>query len=163
MKYYSEFVVMHADEPMPDELTFAPSFWKADDYDSEGDFYARGLGGRWSNLELTKRRPDGRDSVLSVNSLRENRPYDPGMQALDLQRFLDYHDAGRYDDVPALADLPSRAVTSLAIDTPDPDDYREFLETVEAFLGHSGGVVVSPVEATQATFREEFLDDARPE
>jgi hypothetical protein len=163
MRFHSEFVVMHANDPMPDEQTFAPSFWEAEDFDSDGDFYAHGLEGRWTNLKLTKRRPDRNHSVLWVNTLREQRPYEPGTREVaDLQRFFDYHDAGRYERVPALAGLTSRAVTSLAIETPDPADYREFLETVDAFLGHSGGVLVSPRELDRAQFRERFLEDAGP-
>jgi hypothetical protein len=158
--FYSEFIVMHADEPMPDEETFTPSFWQAEDFDSDGDYYADALEGRWTDLRLTKRRHDGRDSVLRVGTLRENRPFEPGIREVaDLQRFFDYHDAGRYGDIPALVELPSRAVTMLAIETPDPADFREFLESVDAFLGHSGGVLVSPRVLDRAAFRERFLDD----
>ena len=157
MKYYTEFIALHPDAPMPDEETFCPSFWRADDFDSDGDFYADALEGRWTSLQLTKRRPDGSDSVLSVNTLREQRPYDPGVQeVLDLQRFLDYRDAGRYDDVTGLS-APA-AVTSLAMETPDPDDYREYLESVDAFLGFIGGLLVAPREMDRTAFREAFLD-----
>jgi hypothetical protein len=159
MKFYSEFIVMHADEPMPDEETFCPSFWQAEDFDSDGDFYADALEGRWTELRLTKRRPDDRDSVLRVNTLRQNRPFEPGiLEVADLERYFDYHAAGRYSAIPALAELPSLAVTSLAIETPDAGDYREFLETVEGFLEHSGGVLVSPRELDRAAFRERFLE-----
>lgn len=161
MKFYTEFIVMHADEPMPDEETFCPSFWKAEDFDSDGDFYADALGGRWTYLRLTKNRPDGRESVLWVHGLKENMSYTPGrQQALDLRRFVDYHKAGRYSNQPALAELPSLAVTLLAIETTDPADYREFLETVAGFIGSMGGMLVSPWELDEAEFRQEFLDDA---
>ncbi|MCW6005127.1 hypothetical protein K1W54_11120 [Micromonospora sp. CPCC 205371] len=157
MKIYTEFVVLHANVPMPDEETFCPSFWKVDDFDADGDYYARDIGGRWSSLKLAKRSPDGPDSVLTVGVLREERPYDPGLQEiLDLQRFLDFHRAGRYH-APALSDLDSRAVTSLAIETADLADYREFLETVRAYLAHAGGVVVSPWELDEDEFAAEFL------
>jgi hypothetical protein len=156
MTYYTELIALHPDVPMPDAGTFCPSFWQAEDFDSDGDFYADALEGRWTSLQLTRRRPDGRDSVLSVNSLREERPYDPGVQeVLDLQRFLDYRDAGRYDGLDGVA--PPAAVTSLAIQTADPGDYREFLETVDGFLGFIGGVLVAPWEMDRSAFREEFL------
>ena len=47
MRYYTEFIALHPDAPMPDEATFCPSFWRADDFDSDGDFYADALEGRW--------------------------------------------------------------------------------------------------------------------
>jgi hypothetical protein len=157
---YTEFVVLHADGPMPDEERFAPSFWRADDFDADGDYYADALEGRWTTLELTKRRPGGQDSTLWVNTLRQDRPYDPGIQEVaDLERFFDYRKAGRYDHIPAIAALSGMAATSLAIRTPDLDDYREFLETVAMFLEFSNGVVVSPRETELPKFRAEFLDD----
>jgi hypothetical protein len=153
MKLYTEFDVLHGNDPMPGEETFCPSFWKADDFDSDGDFYADALEGRWTELNLTRG-----DSSLSVHTLREERPFEPGIQEVaDLQRFIDYHRAGRYAHVPAVAELPSLAVTALAIATPDTADYREFLETVDQFLGHTGGVVVSPWEMDRDEFRAEFL------
>lgn len=156
---YSDFVVLAADAPMPDEERFCPSFWQAEDFDSDGDYYADALQGRWTELQLTKRGPDGRDSTLWVNVLRENRPFEPGIQEVaDLQRFFDYRAAGRYDDIPAIAELPSLAATSLAIRTPDPADYREFLETVAMFLEFTGGLIVSPRVRNLAEFRAEFLD-----
>lgn len=157
VKIYSEFVALHANVPMPDEETFCPSFWQAGDVDSRGDYYARGIEGRWSSLKLTKPSADSQDSVLTVGVLREERPYDPGGQEImDLQRFLDYHRAGRYH-APALSTLESRAVTSLAILTADIADYREYLETVRAYLAHTGGVVVSPWELNEDEFAAEFL------
>jgi hypothetical protein len=156
---YTEFVVLHADEPMPAEERFAPSFWRADDFDADGDYYADALEGRWTTLELTKRRPSGQDSTLWVNTLRESRPYEPGIQEVaDLERFFEYRRAGRYDHVPAIASLPSLAATSLAIRTPDCDDYREFLETVAMFLEFTGGAIVSPREADLPRFRADFLE-----
>jgi hypothetical protein len=158
VKFSSEFIAMHGDGPMPDEETFCPSFWKADDFDSQGNFYADALEGRWTDLKLTRRRSDGYDSVLWVNTLRENRLFEPGVQEVaDLERFFEYHKQGRYADVPALADLPTLAVTSLVIATPDADEYREFLETVRAFLEHMGGVLVSPWAGDHAAFSEKFL------
>ena len=51
------------------------------------------------------------------------------------------------------------AVTSLAIETPNPDDYREGLEeVVEAFLGFIGGVVVAPWDMDREAFRKKYLD-----
>ena len=161
MTIHSEFIVLHGDDPMPDEETFCPSFWQAEDFDSDGDFYAEALEGRWTELRLTKPRADGRDSVLLVYTLAQSRRFEPGiLEVADHERFFGYHAAGRYGDLPALAGLASLAVTSLAIETPDLDDYREFLETVDAFLGHSGGALVIPRELDRAGFRERFLDGA---
>jgi hypothetical protein len=161
VKFYSEFIALHGDGPMPDEETFLPSFWRADDFDSDGDFYADALEGRWTELKLRLRTPDGDDrSVLWVNTLRANRLFEPGIEEVaDLERFIDYHKAGRYADVPALAGLPALAVTSLAITTPEASEYREFLETVAAFLNHMEGVLVSPWAGGAAAFREKFLGD----
>jgi hypothetical protein len=160
VRFYSEFIALHGDDPMPDEELFCPSFWQAEDFDSQGNFYSDSLEGRWTDLKLTRRRPDGDNSVLWVNTLRENRLFEPGVEEVaDLERYIDYHKAGRYADIPALRDLPSLAVTSLAITTPDTNDYREYLETVAAFLGHMGGVLIRPWAPDEAGFRAKFLDD----
>ena len=45
MKLYTEFIVMHEDGPLPDEENFCPSFWQAEDFDSDGDYYYDNI--RW--------------------------------------------------------------------------------------------------------------------
>lgn len=134
MKIWTEFAVLHDDVPMPDEEAFCPSFWKADDFDSDGDFYATGLGGRWSDLRLTKRVPGGIDSRLTVQVLRGTVAH------------------------PGALPIPAGSVaTTLSIETADLDDYREFLRTVEMFLGHTGGLMIVPWERDRESFAAEFL------
>lgn len=160
MKIYTEFIVIHEDAPMPDEKNFCPSFWKADDFDSDGDYYYDNIEGRWTELHLTKRRPDERDSILNVNTFREKRLYNPGLQEVaDLQRYLDYHKQGRYSDNPKISAMNNLAVTSLTIETFDLIDYQEYLETVYFFLDYTRGVIVSIWELDAASFKEEFLSD----
>jgi len=160
MKIYTEFIVMHEDGPMPDEDNFCPSFWKAEDFDSDGDYYYDNIEGKWTNLVLTRRLPDDRNSILHVDTFREKRFYEPGIQeAADLQRYLDYRKAGRYAANPVLSAVNSPAVTSIAIETFDLKDYREFLETVHFFLESTKGVIVNFKERDAASFREEFLND----
>jgi len=159
VKIYTEFVVLHDDVPMPDEEAFCPSFWQADDFDSDGDFYATGLGGRWSDLTLRKRVPDGPDSVLTVQVLREARDYPPGLrESHELERFFDHRRAGRYDHLPFVKPGADLAVTALATETGNLPDYREFLQTVNMFLSHTHGHVISPWERDQHSFTTEFLD-----
>lgn len=160
MKIYTEFIVMHEDGPMPDEDNFCPSFWNAEDFDSDGDYYDYNIEGRWTELQLTKRRPEGRDSVLNVNTFREKRLYDPGIQEVaDLQRYIDYHKEGRYSNNPKLSAMNNLAVTSLTIETFDLRDYQEFLEAVYFFLDYTKGVIVNAWKLDAASFQKEFLSD----
>jgi hypothetical protein len=156
MKIVSEMIVLHEDAAMPGEQTFVPSFWATDDFDSDGDYYYDGIDGRWTTLRIAKRTPEG-DSVFEVDTFREKREYDPGVQEVaDLARYLEYWNAGRYRV--AAGHIVTPAVTWLRIETPHLADYREFLETVAAFLAHGRGIVVSFKELDAARFRAELID-----
>jgi hypothetical protein len=160
MKIYTEFIVMHEDEPMPGEDNFCPSFWQAEDFDSDGDYYYHNIEGKWTNLALTKRLPNDRNSVLKVNTFREERLYDPGIQEVaDLQRYIDYKKEGRYSNNPKISAMNNLAITSLTIETFDLNDYQEFLKTVHFFLDYTKGVIVNVRDLDAASFKEEFLSD----
>jgi len=160
MKIYTEFIVMHEDGPMPNEDYFCPSFWQSEDFDSDGDYYYDNIEERWTNLELTKRRANDKDTVLNVNSFREKRNYDPGIQEVaDLQRYIDYKKDGRYFNNSAILAMKNLAITSLTIETVDLKDYQEFLETVHFFLEYTKGFVVNLWELDAASFQKEFLED----
>lgn len=161
MKIFSEMIIIHEDVAMPKEERFMPSFWTADDFDSDGDYYYDGIDGRWTTLRITKRLPDGQ-SVLEVDTFREKRNYDPAIQeAADLERYIVYWRAGRYQR--AAPHIQSPAVTSLRIETRHLADYREFLETVAFFLAHGNGIVANFKELDAARFHTEFLEPAAPE
>ncbi|BAY24703.1 hypothetical protein NIES2100_44990 [Calothrix sp. NIES-2100] len=160
MKIYTEFIVIHEDEPMPNEDNFCPSFWQSEDFDSDGDYYYENIEGRWTNLELTKRIADDKNSILKVNTFREKRIYEPGIQEVaDLQRYIDYKKDGRYANNPVISSIKSLAITSLTIETFDLQDYREFLKTVYFFLEYTKGFIVNIWELDAASFQVEFLSD----
>lgn len=152
----NELVVMHANGPMPDEALFCPSIWQADNFDSDGDFYAESLQGRWTQLRLERRVPGRRGTVLWVSVLRVPRPFQP-WTVIDLQGFIDHQRAGGYDHIPALTRLVDLAVTALVLETDDPADHREFLESSHRFLRFTGGWLVHPVEVDAAGFAGRFL------
>lgn len=142
---------------MPNEERFCPSFWKAEDFDSDGDYYYNGIDGRWTTLEIT-RRADEDDSILRVYTYREHRKYEPGIQEIvDLKRYLDYKAEGRYRHAPSVDGIKDAAVTSLSIETRRLSDYREFLETVHFFLEHTKGLLVNYKDLSADEFRDEFL------
>jgi hypothetical protein len=156
MKIFSEMIVLHEDVVMPEEGRFVPSFWLSNDFDSDGDYYYEGIDGRWTTLRITKRAPDGK-SMLEVDTFREKRLYNPGLQeAADLERYITYWRAGRYRE--GASHIQNPAVTSLRIEAHLLADYREFLETVAFFLAHSKGIVANFKELDAAQFRAEFLD-----
>lgn len=159
MKLFTELVVVAPDSPHPAEEKFCPSFWEEEDFDSDGDYYYDGIEGRWTMLELRKKVPDSIDSYLEVYTFREERFYDPGLESVaKLERILDDVKAGRYANNETISAMKDIAVTSLSIQTALIDDYREYLETVEMFLAHSGGVTVGRFVLDAATFRKAFLD-----
>ncbi|HEX3762054.1 MAG TPA: hypothetical protein VHW23_25310 [Kofleriaceae bacterium] len=160
MRIFSEFIVLHEDGPMPDAEQFCPSFWRAEDFDSDGDFYYDGIAGRWTRLELTTRTHGNDRSRLVVQTYyANNRLYEPGnAETADLARFVDYLAHGRFAALPAAAALRSPAVTSLSLETPDVADYREFLDTVYGFLVHSRGFLANVRDLDAAAFRAEFLE-----
>ena len=151
-----ELVVMHADGPMPDEAMFCPSIWRTEDFDSDGDFYADGLGGRWTQLQLARRVRGERATVLTVSVLRDPRPFQPWL-VIDLQGFVDRQRAGGYGHVAALAGLRDLAVTALVIETDDAADHREFLESAHRFLRFTGGWLVAPIELDADGFAARYL------
>jgi hypothetical protein len=158
MKIFSEFVVLHEDGPMPSEDRFCPSFWAAEDFDSDGDYYYKEIEGRWTTLQIKKRLPGDRNSLLEVCTFRENRKYDPAvLEVADLQRYIDYWAAGRYRE--RAGGIQSPAVTWLRIETFLIADYREFLATVHFFLEYTKGILVSFKELNAQQFRDEFLGD----
>lgn len=160
MKIFSEFIVLHEDVPMPEEDRFCPNFWKAEDFDSEGDYYYNEIDGRWTVLELTRRVNGDDESTLRVYTFREQRSYEPSRQHIaDLKRYIDYKAAGRYHYLPSIHAIKNAAVTSLIVETKQLADYREFLETVHFFLDHTKGVLVNYYDLDAAAFREEFLDE----
>lgn len=158
MRLFTEFVVLYEDGPMPEADSLCPSFWR-DDFDSDGDFYARGIDGRWSYLELTRRCAGQATSWLIVRTYyASNRPYEPGqLETHDLSRYVEYRNQGRFRALSAINAIRSPAVTSLTLETRALDDYREFLQTVHAFLQRSGGVVVNLRDLDASGFRAEFL------
>ncbi len=160
MKIYTEFIVLHEDEPMPNEDNFCPSFWQSEDFDSDGDYYYDNIQGKWTHLKLTKRMPDDKNSSLNVNTFREERKYDPGIQEVaDLQRYIDYKKDGRYLNNPVISTMNSIAITSLAIETFNLKDYQEFLKTVHFFLEYMKGFIVNLWELDATSFQKEFLSD----
>lgn len=158
MRIFSEFVVLHEDGPMPDAESFCPGFWKAEDFDSQGDFYADDIAGRWTSLELNRRSAGQTTSWLVVHTYyAHHRNYEPGnVETRDLARYVDYLAQGRFGSLAAAA-IRSPAVTSLSIETLDLDDYRDFLETVYAFLAHTRGFLANLRDLDASEFRTEFL------
>jgi hypothetical protein len=159
MRFFTEFVVLHEDGPMPEAETLCPSFWAGEDFDSDGDFYANGIAGRWTHLELTRRESGQFRSQLVVRTYyANNRLYEPAhLETHDLKRYIDYKDQGRFDGVPRVGAIQSPAVTSLSLETIALDDYGEFLGTVHAFLQRANGVLVNVRDLDAAGFRLEFL------
>ena len=159
MRIYTELIVLYEDAPMPAEESFCPSIWQAADFDSDGDYYATGVEGRWTQLELTRREEGAPESTLGIYSYRENNAYEPGLQEIvDLRRYIDYHRQGRYQHEGPIAHIESLAVTSLCFDTPSVKDYREFLETVYRFLEAMSGHVVNYAPILDAAaFKDHFL------
>jgi len=163
MRLFSEFIVLYEDGPMPEAESLCPSIWKGEDFDSEGDFYAQGIAGRWSYLALTRRGGGLSTSSLMVRTYyANNRPYEPAqLETHDLKRYLEYREQGRFCALPAITAIRSPAVTSLSLETLSVDDYREFLETVHAFLQRSRGTLVNVRELDASQFGAEFLAGAR--
>ncbi|MCG8421207.1 MAG: hypothetical protein MJE77_25070 [Proteobacteria bacterium] len=161
MRLYTEFIVLYEDMPMPTEEMFCPSFWKADDFDAGGDYYAEGIDGRWTHLELTRRQKGAPESTLGVYTHREKNIIESGLQeTADLQRYIDYKTQGRYRYEEPLAQIQSLAVTSLCFDTPSVEDYREFLTTVHNFLLATKGQIINYSEILDAElFAERFLQE----
>jgi len=96
MKYFTEFIIYHEDTPMPEENNFCPLLWKADDFDSDGDFYYDNIDNRWTQLELESKEPNELNTELCIYIYREhNRYYEPSLHDIsDLRRFIEYKNRG---------------------------------------------------------------------
>ncbi|MBU6951274.1 hypothetical protein [Hahella sp. HN01] len=161
MKIATEFIVLHKDQKMPEEEMFCASLWRADDTDSDGDYYYYNINGRWTSLSITKREPDGKESSLSVSVYWEfDRLYEPAiLEDDDLKRFIDYKHQGRYADVKAISDIEKLGVTSLSFETYSLVDYEEFLRTVYFYLDYTKGILVNFKGFNAERFKEEFLSE----
>ncbi len=160
MRFYSEFIVLYEDQPMPPVEELCPSLWAAADFDADGDYYAEGIDGRWTDLEVRRREPGRPRTVLGVHTHRERGPYTSGLtDTVDLQRYIDYRNDGRYDhDDEGVRDIQTAAVTMLCLDSSSVEDYREFLETVRHFLEQTGGTLVNCGQLLDAAgFAEHYL------
>lgn len=159
MKIHTEFIVLYPDQAMPSEESFCPSFWQAEDFDAEGNYYFEGIDGRWTDLEITRKEAGKPESTLTVYTHRQNGPIESGLlEVEDLGRYVTYAQEDRYGS--DLQGIDNPAVTALAITTPSTDDYREFLETVHRFMAHTGASLVNYPEVLDASeFKEFFLDD----
>lgn len=161
MKIFTEFTVLYPDQPMPVEERFCPSFWEGEDVEAEGNYYFEGIDGRWTDLELSNKVDGQLLSTLTVHSHRSEGPFDSSHEkALDLQRYLDYHTEGRYQNEPP-QDWKNLAVTTLIFETISEADYKEFLGTVQDFLEATGGITVNTnVWMDAEAFRKSFLPTA---
>ncbi|WP_315094451.1 hypothetical protein [uncultured Cellulomonas sp.] len=158
MLLYTELVVVAPDVPHPDAESFWPALWESGDLDSDGDFYYDGIDGRWTTLELRTKVPGAADSVLEVYTFRERRLFETGLESVArLGRTLDDVKAGRWAENATIAAMTDVAVTSLSIRTTSTEHYRAYLESVEMFLTHSGGVTVGRFELDADGFRDTFL------
>jgi hypothetical protein len=158
MLLYTELVVVGPDVPHPEAESFWPALWEGDDFDSDGDFYYDGIGGRWTTLALRTKVPGAAHSVLEVYTFRQQRLYETGLESVDrLGRTLADVKAGRWADNATIAAMTDVAVTSLSIQTSLMEHYRAYLESVEMFLAHSGGVTVGRFELDAEGFRDTFL------
>ena len=137
-----QIIVLYDHVDMPSEKMFCPSFWAAEDFDSDGDFYYEGVEKFWTKLELEKKYSENDSSLFSIDVWRErNRLYDPGTsEVADLARYVDYRDEGRYFDVHQIAEAKNLCVASLVIETRQVQDYREFLLSVYEFLRVTNGM-----------------------
>jgi hypothetical protein len=160
MKIFTEFIVLHEDGPMPNEEMFCPSFWKAKEFDADGDYYYDDIDGRWTNVEITKRYTSGNDSSLDVNVYRQNnRNYEPSVQEVeDLKRYVEYKMNGRYSYNHLISGIKNLCVTSLFFESYSIDDYQAFLKSVYSFLEYSNGVLINCKELDAVSFKEEFID-----
>lgn len=141
MLFLCEIIILYDDIDLPDAGVFCPSYWEAEHFDSDGDFYYYGIESRWTNLELLKFYGDQEQSSFDVNVYREkNRLYEPGiLEASDLSRYIDYKNQGRYKYVDSIHQASNLCVASLCVETSRIEDYREFLMAVHTFLAHTHG------------------------
>ncbi|NHZ83006.1 hypothetical protein F2P44_27560 [Massilia sp. CCM 8695] len=145
MRFLCEIIVFYDDVDLPDVDLFFPSYWQAENFDSDGDFYYYGNETRWTNLEILKFYDGDEESKFGLNIYREkNRKYEPGIQEVaDLARYVDYKNQGRYFYIDMIANISNLCVASLEIDTGRLEDYREFLEAVHTLLFHTKGVTAN--------------------
>ncbi len=160
MKYFTEFIIYHDDMSMPKEEKFCPLLWKAEDFDSDGDFYYDNIEGRWTQLELESKEDNDLNSILNVYVYREfNRNYEPSISDIsDLKRFIDYKKRGDFDHNISISKIKKPAIASFRFETFSIDHYRDFLSTIHFFLKYSGGCIVNHSHLPNADeFVEEFL------
>jgi hypothetical protein len=159
MKFFSEVIVLYDDVDMPSESKFCPSFWQAERFDSDGDYYWDGMSARWTSLKLSKIYKDDSESSFELNVYREkNREFEPGVEEVnDLARYVGYKDEGRYARVDKINNAGNLCVASLSIMTGTVEDYREYLEATHFFLIHTSGIAANLCGFDAKMFAAEFL------
>ncbi len=161
MKYFTEFIIYHEDIPMPEGTKFCPLLWKADDFDSDGDFYYDTIDSRWTELELESKEPNELNSKLCICVYREhNRHYDPSLDALRLRRYIEYKIQGEYDYNTLISKIEKPAIASFQFETYNNNHYLDFLKTISFFLKYSEGCLVnSGMYHNAEEFAQDFLAD----
>lgn len=159
MKLFSEIIVLYDDKAMPEEDKFCPSFWQAERFDSDGDFYWDGLSACWTNLKLSKLYEGGEQSDFELNIYRERyRKFEPSIvEVEDLARYISYKSEGRYALKERINNAKNLCVASFFITTKRADDYLEYLKTVHFFLEYTDGIAANLYGFDAKTFSEEFL------
>lgn len=158
MRIYTEFIVVYEEQALPSEETFCPSFWTAEDFDAEGNYYFNDTKGLWTELAITRKEAGKPESTLTVYTHRPGSIFQSSLlEVQDLGRYLGYLQDGRYEDSPADG-IAKPVLTALAIDALSAEDYREFLDTVHQFLATTGGAILNYPEVLDAdAFRASFL------
>lgn len=142
---------------MPNEEKFCPSFWRAEEFEADGDYYYDNIKGQWTNIEITKRSSLSNDSTLG--SRQKNRNYEPSIQEVeDLRRYIDYKLEGRYSHDSLINEIEDICVISLCFETYNIEDYKEFLYSVYRFLNFSNGVLANWRELDALSFKKEFVE-----
>ncbi len=161
MKYFTEFIIYHEDIPMPEETKLCPLLWKADDFDSDGDFYYDNIDKRWTHLELESKELDELNSKLYIYVYREhNRHYDSSPDTMKLRRYIEYKIQGEYNYNVIISKIKNPAIASFQFETFKNTHYLDFLKTVYFFLKHSNGSLVnSGMYHNAEQFAQDFLAD----
>ena len=162
MRIYTNFIIMYEDMKLPDATQFCPFMWQKEGFDADGDYYYDNQEGKWSQLSIYINEPDDENSktILNVNTHREHNKYEhPIMEVNDLQRYIDYHKAGRYEYDEDMARLNNLAITSLEFWTDYTIYYEEFLKTTLSFLEHTKGFIVNMNDINAQEFKAEFLEN----
>ncbi|TNE47148.1 MAG: hypothetical protein EP343_20800 [Deltaproteobacteria bacterium] len=178
MKWYTEYIILYEDKPMPEVECFCPTLWKQEhiEFGKDNDYYYVNINDRWTNLELLCFDGPTRTQVkhaLSIYTYREkHRPYDVNLWRVnELQRFVNFKNDNFTFDGLRVSQIEALAVTSLSVLTSELSVYEEYMNTTHQFLKYTGGYVVntpqtsinSPfsrwdvLDATQ--FKKMFLED----